>query len=547
MADSIRIAVAQLNPHVGDCAGNARGILAALGSADRRGARLLVTPELSVPGYLPEDLLLRRDFIAANLAGLDAVVAGSRRHPKVRLAVGYVEPDGERLFNAAAIVRAGRIEGVYRKSLLPNYGVFDERRYFTPGDAAVAFQFDGMPVAVTICEDVWHPDGAAMRAVARSGAKLVINLSASPYEMGKIRVREDLIAPQARRLGAPLVYANRVGGQDEIVFDGQSMVFDARGRVIARGRPFDEELLVLEVPLGRGGDRRRPVPRAPEPLAEVWGALVCGIRDYARRNGFTGAVLGLSGGVDSALVAALAADALGDGQVTVAYLPSRYSAAESRTGARKLADRLGLNWIELPIEPVHRAYQGTLNVHLEGPDADLARQNLQSRIRGALLMALSNRHGWLLLATGNKSEMSCGYATLYGDLAGGFAPIKDVPKTLVWKLARWKNTHDRRRPIPARTISRPPTAELKPGQRDTDSLPPYPVLDRILEAYIEGGASPADIVRKTRYSRAVVARVVRMVDRAEYKRRQAPPGVKIRPRAFGKDRRNPITHGFRPV
>jgi len=373
--------------------------------------------------------------------------------------------------------------------------------------------------------------------------ELIVSLNASPYETGKLAGRERVFSRVARLAGAPLLYVNQVGGQDELVFDGQSLVFDASGAVRARGDAFSAQMLMTAIP-PRGTPRRTLAP-----LEEVYRALVLGVRDYAAKNGFPRAVIGLSGGVDSALTAVIASDALGPGRVTGVSMPSRFTSRLSRDEGREIARRLGIRFLELPVEPQFRAYLGTLGPHVEGPAGDLARQNLQARIRGGLLMSLSNRYGWLLLATGNKSEMSVGYATLYGDLAGGFAALKDVPKTLVYRLARWRNAHpgpgERRAVIPPRTLLRPPTAELRPDQRDTDSLPPYPVLDGILKAYVEENRSIAAIVRLG-YAAPVVRRVVRMVERNEYKRRQAPPGVKIQGKAFGKDRRNPITHGFKP-
>ena len=539
MRSLFRVALAQLNCFVGDCAGNARRVMEALARADRAGAGFLVTPELALTGYPPEDLLLRRDFLAENRRALGAVLRASRRHPGIAAAVGFVDGEPGALYDAAALVRGGRMLAVYHKQCLPNYGVFDERRYFTPGTRPPVTVVDGVPLGLSICEDLWHPEGSVSRALG--GARLVASLNASPYEAGKIRVRERLLGPQTARWCAPLAYVNLVGGQDELVFDGQSLALDARGRVVYRARPFAEDFAIVDLRRSGGTAARRPLP-IPE---EVYGALVLGVRDYAIKNGFPGAVVGLSGGVDSALTACLAADALGSGAVTGISMPSRFTSVLSREEARGLARRLGVRFLELPLEPVHDAYHGVLNIHLEGGAADLARQNLQSRIRGALLMALSNRHGWLLLATGNKSEMSVGYATLYGDLAGGFAALKDIPKTLVYRLARWRNGRTRVPVIPPRTLSRPPTAELRPDQRDTDSLPPYPVLDPILEAYVERGESVREIVRRG-FTAATVRRVIRLVERNEYKRRQAPPGVKITPRAFGKDRRNPISHGFRP-
>jgi NAD+ synthase (glutamine-hydrolysing) len=447
------------------------------------------------------------------------------------------------LYNAAALIQGGRVVGRYHKLQLPNYGVFDERRYFRPGTLSPIFTVQGRRMAVTICEDLWITGEEPHRSVVAARPDLIVSLNASPFEIGKGQRRERVFGAVARAAGAPLLYVNQVGGQDELVFDGQSLVFDARGRLTMRGAAFAEDWL-----LTGGAGTRRCRPALP-PLEEVYRSLVFGVRDYARKNRFPGAVIGLSGGVDSALTAVIAADALGPGRVTGVSMPSRFTSGLSREEGEAVARRLDIRFMELPVEPQFRAFLGTLGPHLDGPAGDLARQNLQSRIRGALLMSLSNRYGWLLLATGNKSEMSVGYATLYGDLAGGFAALKDVPKTLVYQLARWRNAHpaagERGQVIPPRTISRPPTAELRDNQRDTDSLPAYPVLDGILQAYVEENRSIREIVRMG-FAGPVVRRVVRMVERNEYKRRQAPPGVKIRAKAFGKDRRPPITHGFAP-
>ncbi len=542
MGSVMRAALAQRNCFVGDIDGNAALLRADMVEADRRGARLLVTPELAVTGYPPEDLVHRPDFIDANLRALARLTAASRRHPRLLVIVGFVDRDAAGLYNAAALLRGGRELGRYHKRQLPNYGVFDERRYFRPGSRSPLFEVDGLRLAVTICEDLWIAGGEPERTVVAARPDLIVSLNASPYESGKPARRERVFGAVARRARAPLLYVNQVGGQDELVFDGQSLVFDATGRVRARGVAFGPELLVT--PRGSSAPRR-PLP----PLEEVYRALVLGVRDYAGKNGFPGAVIGLSGGVDSALTAVIASDALGADRVTGVSMPSRFTSRLSRDEGREVARRLGIRFLELPVEPQFRAYLGTLGPHAEGSAADLARQNLQARVRGGLLMSLSNRYGWLLLATGNKSEMSVGYATLYGDLAGGFAALKDVPKTLVYRLARWRNAHpargERAAVIPPRTLSRPPTAELRPGQRDTDSLPPYPVLDAILQAYVEENRTVREIVRRG-FPAATVRRVVRMVERNEYKRRQAPPGVKIQPKAFGKDRRNPITHGFAP-
>lgn len=540
----MRIVVAQLNPTVGDISGNTQKIMTTLSHAAIGRADLVVMPEMTIPGYPPEDLLQRRDFVDANLKALRRVTAGSRKYPKLHALVGYVDRSGAGLHNAVALVRAGRVKGRYFKRVLPNYGVFDEKRYFVPGAKPFVTSITNVRTAVTICEDLWLPNGPAARSLSSARARLIVNVSASPFEAGKLRAREKLLKGYAVRHRSDLVYANLVGGQDELVFDGQSLVLDRRGEVVGRGAAFAEELRIVDLVGGRivtHGPLRAPLPE----IEEIYGALVLGVRDYARKNGFKGALVGLSGGVDSALTAAIAADAVGSRNVTGVGMPSRFTSRASRVDSREVAVNLGIRWLEFPVERMFRAYLATLGKHVSGPVGEMARQNLQARIRGALLMALSNRYGCLLLATGNKSEMGVGYATLYGDLAGGFAALKDIPKTLVYRLARWRNACNGAPVIPGRTLTRAPSAELRANQRDDDSLPPYAKLDPILKSYVEDGLAPAAIARRG-FSLKVVAEVARMVERAEYKRRQAPPGVKIQAKAFGRDRRNPITHGFKP-
>jgi NAD+ synthase (glutamine-hydrolysing) len=555
----MRVAVAQLNPLVGDVAGNAAAIHAAYEHGAGAGAHVVAVGELALTGYPPEDLVLKPAFVAAVAASLRELAAATG---EAALVVGFVErlPDeagdaGEwrpvasegtiypPLANSAAVLRRGRIEGVYRKQRLPNYGVFDEARYFRAGTRPLVFRAGGERVAVTICEDLWG-DGGPVPQAAGEGAQVVLNINASPYSRGKRAERERWAARHVDETGVWLCYLNQVGGQDEVVFDGDSFVMAPGGRVTARGAQFAEDLLVVDLAPGRQAPTALP-PRQDAPrlnaVAEVAAALVLGTRDYVGKNGFSGALVGLSGGIDSALVATVAADALGASAVTGVAMPSPYSSGGSITDAKTLAGNLGIGWLELPIEPVMRAFNEVLAGPFTGTESGLAEENIQSRTRGTLLMSLSNKFGDIVLSTGNKSEYAVGYSTLYGDMAGGFAVIKDVPKTLVYELARHYNRDHE--VIPEAILEKAPSAELRPDQRDTDSLPPYEVLDPILEAYVEHDLSVTEICRLG-YDEALVRDVVRMVDRAEYKRRQAAPGVKITRRAFGKDRRLPITQGW---
>jgi len=537
----MRVALGQLNVAVGDLAGNVRRITAAMARARAAGCAVAVFPELAIPGYPPEDLLFKPSFIAANLRGLRDVVAAARG---IAVIVGFVDRgrDG-RLFNAAAVAERGRVTARYDKQALPNYGVFDERRYFTPGTRPCVTMVAGTRVGLSICEDLWADDGPVV-AEARAGAQVLINLSASPYHAGKLKAREQLLARRARQTRRPFLYVNLVGGQDELVFDGASLVVDAGGRVRARAAQFREDLLIIELPL-RGSDPKGSDPKPALPLMEeVYEALVLGTRDYVRKNGFSDVVVGMSGGIDSALTAAIAVEALGSQHVTAVSMPSPYSSAATQQDARAVARRLGIRFLTLPITPVLRTYLAALRGVFRGRRPDTTEENLQARIRGTLLMALSNKFGWLVLSTGNKSELSTGYCTLYGDMVGGFAVLKDVPKTWVYRVARVANARQGGA-IPARVFRRAPTAELRPRQTDQDTLPPYPVLDRLVTAYVEQDR-PASALRRLAPA-SVVERVVRMVDAAEYKRRQAPPGIKITPRAFGRDRRMPITNQFREV
>jgi NAD+ synthase (glutamine-hydrolysing) len=531
--------MAQLDFVVGDIEGNAGRILDACRRArDELSADVVVFPELALCGYPPEDLLFRGHF----LDDVDAaMVRLAREIAQLTAIIGHpLRQDGQ-LYNAASVIRGGETVASYRKQLLPNYSVFDEKRYFTPGESPCIVDLGGIPAGITVCEDIWSP-GPALQA-ARAGAHLLINLNASPFHAGKGIEREALLKQRVRETGIPVVYVNLVGGQDELVFDGGSVVMDAQGAVTHRAPPCEEVLLPVDFEPDSGGVRPSPGTCVPHKDATeaVYQVLLLGVRDYIRKNRFEGAVIGLSGGVDSALTLAIAVDALGADRVEAVMMPSRYTAGMSLEDARAEAQALGVAYHEISIEPVFDAFLAALAESFTGLPADTTEENIQARCRGVILMALSNKKGRIVLTTGNKSEMSVGYATLYGDMAGGFAPIKDVPKLLVYRLAHYRNSLGM--VIPRRVLERPPSAELAPDQTDQDSLPPYEVLDPILERYIEQDRSIEQIVADG-FDAGVVARVARMVDRNEYKRRQAPPGVRISRRAFGRDRRYPITSGY---
>ena len=526
----MRLALAQLDPTVGDLAGNAALIRAAVDRAAEQGAELVVTPELAICGYPPEDLVLRPTFVAACEAAVAELAVGL----PIPVIVGGPHAGATGVCNSAYLLRDGKIEARFDKMALPNYSVFDEQRTFVPGNGPVIVDVAGERVGLSICEDIWVTDGPA-HAAARDGATLIVNLSASPYHLGKGEQRDALIAAFARDHGVAVGYANLVGGQDELAFDGRSLVYDAAGELIARGVYCAEDLVVCDVPGGAG--EIAPLPENRD--AELWAALKLGLRDYVNKNGFNGVLFGLSGGIDSALVAALSVDALGADRVHAVSMPTKYNLSETRTDAQVVAENLGIDFRELPIEDLRLAFHDLL------PEIDgLAAENMQARIRGVLLMSLSNQHGWLVLTTGNKSEVATGYSTLYGDSVGGFAPIKDVPKTTVFALSRHVNAVHGREVIPVSTIERPPTAELREGQRDDQSLPPYDVLDPVLHAYIEERRSPAEIAAAGLVDLDTAKRIAGLVDRAEYKRRQAAPGLKVHPIAFGRDRRMPITNRF---
>jgi NAD+ synthase (glutamine-hydrolysing) len=555
----MRVALAQIDPTVGDIDGNAAKIAAWIDRAAAAGAELTIFPELCLPGYPAEDLYLKRHFLEANRRAVEELARGVGADHTVL--VGFAEPaaaasDSRHAHNSLAVLRGGAVRDVYRKNRLPNYAVFDEQRYFIPGPGPLTIEAGGEQVGLTICEDVWA-SGPPAEMEAAQGAKLIANPSGSPYHRGKGHERVQMFAERSRAYGTYFAFCNLVGGQDELVFDGQSLITDPSGELVARAGQFEEELLVCEIAAAA------PCPLT-EPLSdldEVYGALVLGLRDYVAKNGFHHVGVALSGGIDSALVALLAADAVGPERLSCVVMPSPHSSNETQGDARTIAANLGCELIEIPIEPMMDGYQRALAGHLdperapstgvEAPphdparpsEPDLAAENIQARIRGNLMMALSNRHGWLVLTTGNKSEMSVGYATLYGDMAGGFAVIKDVPKTLVYELTRRRNERAGTKLVPAAVIERAPSAELRPDQLDSDSLPPYDLLDRILESYVERDLGREEMIA-TGLPAATVDDVIRLVDRSEYKRRQAAPGIRITPRAFGKDRRLPITNRF---
>ena len=536
----MRIALAQINPTVGDIDGNAAKIAEWIGHASAAGAELTIFPELCLPGYPAEDLYLKRHFVEANRRAIAELARGVTGTTAL---VGFAEPvagdgDGRHAHNSLAVLGDGAVQAVYRKNRLPNYAVFDEQRYFVPGAEPMTIELGDEVVGLTICEDVWQP-GPPAQTEAAQGAGLIANPSGSPYHRGKGREREAMFAERARAYGAHFAFCNLVGGQDELVFDGQSFVIGPGGEPLARAAQFEEELLVCEVPAAEPARLAEPL----SDLDEVYGALVLGLRDYVAKNGFRHVGLGLSGGIDSALVAMLAADAVGPERVSCVVMPSPHSSDETQGDARTIAANLGAELIEISIGETMADYERALSPTFGSAEPDLATENIQARIRGNLMMALSNRHGWLVLTTGNKSEMSVGYATLYGDMAGGFAVIKDVPKTLVYELVERRNERAGRELVPASVIERPPSAELRPDQLDSDSLPPYDLLDRILEAYVERDQGREEMIAAGMPGE-VVDEVVRLVDRSEYKRRQAAPGIRITPKAFGRDRRLPITNRF---
>jgi NAD+ synthase (glutamine-hydrolysing) len=574
---SIRIGIAQINSTVGDLSGNTQKIMQSIDQAKSLGADLLTFPELAITGYPPEDLLLKPQFIKQNRECLDRIIEHSS---DIAVVVGFVDSDGD-IYNAAAVLYDKKLAGVYHKFYLPNYGVFDENRYFQAGKECPVFVIYGIGIGVTICEDMWYEAGPAI-VQAYAGARVLINISASPYHAGKGLSRERMLATRASDSVAIVVYDNLVGGQDELVFDGGSLIINEKGEVIARGKQFEEDLIVADLDVESvfrsqlHDPRRRKgtpwvkenleeaakivVPSEPRAIAkptlsprqveildevgEVYQALVLGTRDYVRKNGFEKVIIGLSGGVDSSLVATIAADALGPDNVIGVSMPSRYSSPGSISDAEALARNLGIHFLVIPIEKAFSSYLETLAEPFQGTQPDVAEENIQARIRGNILFALSNKFGWLVLACSNKSETATGYTTLYGDMAGGFIPLKDVPKTMVYKLAQHRNRQAGKELIPSPILTKAPSAELRPNQKDTDTLPPYDILDPILKAYVEDDLAIDQIVAMG-FDRNVVTKVARMVDKSEYKRRQTAPGIKITPRDFGRDRRLPITNRFR--
>ncbi len=552
---ALKVAGAQIDLIVGDIEGNEERIAKAMAWAEAEGAQVLMLPELALTGYPPEDLVLRPGFVDDNLEALRRLARSSQTCASI---VGFVDHAGNngsgadaidrRVANAVAVLQSGQIRAIYHKVLLPNYGVFDEDRYFVAGEEPdLLVEIAGFPVGVSICEDIWVADGPPM-AQAKAGARILLNVNGSPFHRGKAGEREAMLAARARAAHVPVVYLNLVGGQDELVFDGASCAFGPDGQLLHRSPQFEEDMFILELPLGAKSvsEIDEAVPCCVTPLlddtAEIYAALRTGVRDYVTKNGFSEVVIGLSGGIDSALTATIAADALGPGNVWGITMPTRFSSAGSVVDSKELASNLGIRFDELGIDDVFEAYLNTLSPLFDGTEFGVAEENIQARVRGATLMAVSNKFGPMVLTTGNKSELAAGYATLYGDMVGGFNALKDVFKTTVYELARWRNSQGH--VIPLSSIDKPPSAELRPDQKDSDSLPPYPILDQILERYVEDDMVEPEIIADG-FDEALVRRICAMVDRNEYKRRQAAPGVKITTKAFGRDRRLPITNKYR--
>ena len=537
----MRIALAQINTTVGDLEGNTRKITAYAERAETLGADMVIFPELAITGYPPEDLLLKPSFIREGKTALLKIAGGIKG---ITAVVGCIDHVGTKIYNAAAILNDGRVQGIYHKMLLPNYGVFDEKRYFAAGDRPFMITVNDVRVGIAVCEDIWDI-GGPVTGLHDQGAQIILTINASPYHAGKLKERELIIQRVARDYGIYVAYVNLVGGQDELVFDGYSMVVSPSTDIVARAAGFEEELLCVDLPIGNNDSKHPLPPHTPSIPARdegMYHALVTGVRDYVRKNGFQQTVIGLSGGIDSSIVAAVAVDALGKENVHGVFMPARYSSTESLEDAEGLARNLGIDFRVIPIDDIFSDYLHIMEPHFSEKEPDSTEENLQARIRGNIMMALSNKFGWMVLTTGNKSEMSTGYATLYGDMAGGFAVIKDVYKVKVYELSHYRN---RVSPvIPQRVLEKAPTAELRPNQKDSDSLPPYEILDAILKRYVEEDRDAREIIAAG-FDRATVRRVLHLVDINEYKRRQSPPGIKISPRAFGRDRRMPITNRYR--
>lgn len=534
-----RIALAQINPTVGDIDGNVSKIIDSLKEARKKGAGIVIFPELAVPGYPPEDLLLKHDFIEQNLKAIKKI---EKETSGLAVIAGFVDKK-EGLYNSAAIFNDGILAGVYHKICLPNYGVFDEYRYFRAGTIPSIHKINNLTVGIEICEDIWEPE--TIKAQSKSGAEIIFSINASPYHMGKICLRKEMLSKKASDNKIPIVYVNMVGGQDELVFDGGSMIIDKNGQAVLIGKQFEEAIIVADIDLENNLlSNAGCAATTYSHKEEVYRALVLGTRDYVRKNSFKKVVIGLSGGIDSSLVAAIAVNAIGRENVIGIFMPSQYTSKQSEEDAFKLAGNLGIEIKKMPIDAIFQSYLGFFKNEFRDFPQDITEENLQARIRGNILMAFSNKFGWLVLTTGNKSEMSVGYATLYGDMAGGFAIIKDVPKTLVYQICSWINREKGRPLIPEQVLTKEPTAELKPEQKDSDTLPPYDMLDNIIKAYVEEDKSYNEILTLSS-DKEIARRVINMIDKSEYKRRQSPPGIKITPRAFGKDRRFPITNKYR--
>ena len=539
---NLRIAIAQINPVVGDLDGNSRKILSCIKEADSGDVDLIVFPELSITGYPPEDLLLKPHFIKENLKCLKKI---SQEAGDAAVVIGFVDEKKGNIYNSAAVIRNKKIACVYHKIHLPNYGIFDEKRYFKPGLENVLVDTGAFSFALNICEDIWAEGTGHNAERVLKKADFLVNISASPYHIDKIKEREKVIGAKAKRFRIPIVYCNLVGGQDELVFDGRSALFGKDGLVIAEAKAFDEDLFIFDLDLSK---RQKPHLKT-KPISgheEIYSALMLGLKDYVRKNNFSKVALGLSGGIDSALVACVAVDALGRGNVLAISMPSRYSSIETQKDAEIIAGSLGIKFYKVSIDSIFNSYLNTLSPHFKGSKPGIVEENIQARIRGNILMAFSNKFGYLVLNTGNKSETSTGYCTLYGDMAGGFSVIKDAPKRLVYELAEYRNKKKGEGVIPKSVFSRAPTAELRPNQKDQDTLPPYDFLDRVIDLYVEKNKGFEDIIREVGRE-DIVKKTLNMIDRSEYKRRQAPPGIKITPMAFGKDRRMPITNKFTPI